>query len=148
MSVARSLVGATFLTLALVFSASGASAASRAGVAAEVQAKCTADQTACLKAVNDQIASLSCSNRQDSNTVANPNKRSIGCGCSAEGLDVARGLADATTAISKVNAQLATLMAEAVAKNAAGCAQVAFGAVLDGVGTASIGGQPVAGSRG
>ena len=133
-----------FLALSVVLSAQGASAASRADVTTGVQASCTTDQAACLKAVNDQIASLRCENA----TVAN---KSHNCSCSAAALDVARGLADATTAISKVNAPLATLMAEAVAKNAISCAQVAFGAVLDGTGTAAIAlpdANIVAGSRG
>ena len=131
--MSRSHIFATvaFLALSMVLSAQGASAASRADVAAGVQASCTTDQAACLKAVNDQIASLRCENATDL-------KKRHSCSCSASALDVARGLADATTAISKVNAPLATLMAEAVASNAVSCAQVAFGAVLDGTGTAAI----------
>ena len=121
----------TFLALSMVLSAQGASAASRADISAGVQASCTTDQTACLKAVNDQIATLSCSGAADPT-----NKR--GCACSAQSLDVARGLADATTAVSKTNVALGTLMAAAVAKGAIACAQVAFGAVLDGTGTAAI----------
>ena len=131
-----------FLALSVVFSAQGASAASRADVAAGVQASCTTDQAACLKAVNEQIASLSCSGASDPT-----NKR--GCSCSAQSLDIARGLADATTAVSKINVALGTAMAAAVAKGAIACAQVAFGAVLDGTGTAAIGIPPPdsAGSR-
>ena len=89
--------------------------------------------------MNDQIASLTCS--ADAKNVR-------GCGCSAQSIDVARGLADATTAVSKTNVALGTAMAAAVASNAIACAQVAFGAVLDGTGTAAIGQDIPPGSAG
>ena len=111
--------GTVLLTVLVAYSIPTASAASRSDVTSSVVASCTTDQEACLKAVNDQIAS-------------------IGRDCSVQSLNEIRGLADATTAVSKTNAALGTLMAEAVAKNAVGCAQVAFGAVLDGTGTAAI----------
>ena len=137
----RTFTNLVFLALSMVLSAQGASAASRAEVAAGVQASCTTDQVACLKAVNDQLASLRCETATDA-------QKPRRCRCSAAALDVARGLGDATTAISKVDARLGTLMATAVASNAIACAQVAYGAVLDGTGTAAIGPDVAAGSAG
>ena len=131
--MSRSHIFATlmFSALSMGLSAQGVSAASRAEVFSGVQASCTSDDAACLKAVNDQLASLRCE-------IATDPKKSRNCGCSAAALDVARGLADATTAISKINARRATIIAETVAKNGVACAQVAFGAELDGTGTAAI----------
>ena len=131
--MSRSHIFATlmFSALSMGLSAQGVSAASRADVSSGVQESCTLDDTACLKAVNDQLASLRCEIVTDARKPHN-------CGCSVGALDVARGLADATTAISKVNARRATIIAETVAKNGVACAQVAFGAELDGTGTGAI----------
>lgn len=120
--------------ICLVFSPFGmqsALAASRGDVATGIQANCSSDEVTCLKAVNEQIASLHCNGTSDTSG-------SQSCSCSAEAIDVASGLADATSAVSKVNVPLSILMAQTVAKNAVACAQVAFGAVLDGIGTAAV----------
>ena len=131
--MSRSHIFATFMfsALSMGLSVQVVSASSRADVSSGVQASCTSDDAACLKAVNDQLASLRCEIVTDARKPHN-------CGCSVGALDVARGLADATTAISKVNARRATIIAETVAKNGVACAQVAFGAELDGTGTAAI----------
>jgi hypothetical protein len=61
-------------------------------------------------------------------------------GCSVGAISAARALALETIALSKTDPDAALKIAQDVAKTAPACQQVAYGAVLDGTGTASIGG--------
>lgn len=124
------IVGSFALVAAIGASAIQVSAASqsRSDVSSLIKKACT-EQSSCLAAVKAQLAMAKCS--------VNP---------SAD-VTLAQGLADAVVAIAKTNAGLATQLATIVASNGAACVQVAFGAVLDGTGTASTG-IPSAGSAG
>jgi hypothetical protein len=109
----------TVALLAGLSFSSAAFSASRSSVAGDVGSACSSDEASCLSAVSDKIASLQ--------------------GCSVDALNTSKGLADATVLIGKTNAGLALKIAELVALKGSSCAQVAFGGVLDGTGTASIG---------
>jgi hypothetical protein len=95
-------------------------AAGRGDTSSEVSAACAADEAGCIAALKLKLEMTS--------------------SCSSEAIKVSQGLADATAAVSKSNTALAIIMAKYVATNGASCAQLAYGAVLDGTGTASLGG--------
>ena len=103
----------------------------RTSVSSRIQASCTGDNAVCIDAVKLELANAG------------------HAGCGSGGICVAQGLADATSAINGRNSDLATSMAATVATDGAACLQVAFGAALDGVGTAAIPVvPPLAGSAG
>jgi hypothetical protein len=67
--------------------------------------------------------------------------------CSRAAINRISALARQTIAISKTNPDLALKMAQSVARNAPTCQQVAYGAILDGAGTASTGERRGRGER-
>jgi hypothetical protein len=123
MSVSK-IIGAVGLVAALGFSSLSAVAADdRASVAAKVKAACSGGATpSCIALINAQLA------------------LAARLGNNAAGLAVAAGLADAIGALGGANPGLGAQLASIVASNGASFVQVAFGAVLDGTGTGSIGG--------
>jgi hypothetical protein len=126
------LAGSLGIVAVLVASmAYAAGVPTRGDVSALVSAACEDEEAACIAAVNQQLSAV---NLQ---------------GCDVGSIGIAQGLADATSAINAKNSALATKMAEAVALNGKQCVQVAFGAVVDGAGTAAVEDTPpVAGSAG
>lgn len=65
-------------------------------------------------------------------------------GCTPIEIVQAKALANKAIELSKTDSAAALAIAENVAKNNKSCFQVAFGAVLDGTGTASVG-SPLSG---
>ena len=131
MTIFRFVAGFGVATLLGFSMASAQSLNCRTQVSSSIQAVCSGDGSGCINAVKQQLAAAE------------------GAGCGRGGICIAQGLADATSAINVKDPVLATSMAEAVAVNGAQCLQVAYGAVLDGTGTAAIQETPrVAGSDG
>ncbi len=106
----------------LAFSPVSAFAIDRASVAAQVLSACSSGGPQCFATINALLASAT--------------------GVSAS--IIAQGIADATKAISNTNQALAIKIAGLVAKNGSAAVQVAYGSVLDGTGTASVG-SPLSG---
>jgi hypothetical protein len=118
------ILGAVGLVAALSFSSISAQAAeSRATVAAKVKAACSGGASAsCIALIKAELALAA----QLGNT--------------ADGLAIAQGLGDAVASLGSSNPGLGTQLATIVATSGASFVQVAFGAVLDGTGTAAVGG--------
>jgi hypothetical protein len=109
------ILGAVGLVAALSFSS--------ADVAAKVKAACSAGASAsCIALIKAELA------------------LAAQLGNNAAGLAIAAGLADAVASLGSANPALGTQLATIVATDGASFVQVAFGAVLDGTGTAAIGG--------
>jgi hypothetical protein len=119
------ILGTVSLLAIVGFASSNAMAESRGSVAAGIAAACAPGKVCSCGAINPSLAAAAA------------------LGKTPEGLAIAAGVGDAVAAIGKVDPDLGTRLATCVATNGSAWVQVAFGAVLDGTGTASTGGGSV-----
>jgi hypothetical protein len=121
MSVAK-IIGALGFVVAVGMFSLQAEASGRSDVAAQIKAACAGGASAPCKAlIKAQLAAAA------------------KLGNSPAGLAIAQGLADAVADIGQADPASGTELATIVASDGENFVQVAFGAVLDGSGTASKG---------
>jgi hypothetical protein len=122
MSLGKMLAALGLVTALCISSGMAQASESRSSVASKIKSACSAGaSSSCIATIKAQLA------------------RASSLGKTPDGLAIAQGLADAVAALGTANPDLGTQLATIVATDGANFVQVAFGAVLDGTGTASNG---------